>query len=64
VSLRAAQAGIFWHWDEAGDDGRVGVPIDGDDGVAGREGAAAGDGTVAPRQQSRVLPSDVGQQSV
>jgi hypothetical protein len=54
VSLRAVQAGMFWHWDEAGDDGRVGVPIDGDE----------GEGTVSPEQQSRVLPSDVGQQSV
>jgi hypothetical protein len=47
---------MFSHWEEARDDGRVGVPpADGDE----------GEGTVASvRQQSRVTPSVVAQQSV
>ena len=45
---------MFSHWDEEGNDGRVGVPGDGKvgEGTAG-EGTAGGEGTPAvPKQQS------------
>jgi hypothetical protein len=63
VRPRLAQAGMFSHWEDEGDDGRVGVvPVEGADGEVAVEGAA-GEGAAAPRQQSKVTPSVVLQQS-